>query len=305
MTAMRLILALLACLTATVATAALAVAHAQETRPLDVGGMPRDYLVYRPAGMAPGAALPALVVLHAAAATKEVTFERLHLKPAADAAGVLIVVPEASLRDPRQPPDLRRNPRMWNDGSGRGRQSMIGVDDVGYLDAVLDDVVAKGGVDRTKLMVTGYSMGGSMALRYAGERPDRVAAVGSVAGHLWSEPKGRLPPLLLIAGASDPLAPLDGAEGKRPMREEPARWATAAGCTDVSTESKPADGLTRFDWTGCPAGITVRLLIVAGLGHQWPGGEASKQPQLGPYSSAVDATAAFIDFLRQHGRPPA
>ena len=276
-------------------------ATAQETRPLEYGGLRRPYLHYRPAGAAADAALPAVVVLHGAATSKEWAFERLRWREEADKAGIVVIAAEASPNDQNWGADPKKNPRLWNDGAGRGRPAMRGVDDVGYLDAVLDDALAKGGIDPARIAMAGYSMGGSMALRYASDRGARLAAVASVAGHTWIEPKTALP-VLIVAGEADPLAPLDGAEGKRPLREDPARWAALAGCA-APVESRPAEGVTRFDWSGCRPGTAVSLITVAGLGHQWPGGEASKQPQLGPYSDALDADAAIVEFLRRHPLP--
>lgn len=276
-------------------------ALAQENRPLTFDDGRRDYLIYRPDGAKPDEALPALVVLHAAATGKDTTFSRLHLKAGADAGRVVIIVPEARLRDPYEVPSQRKNPQMWNDGAGRGRQAMIGLDDVGYLDAVLDDAIAKGGIDPKKIMMTGYSMGGSMALRYAAERGARLAAAGSVAGRLWVEPTTVLP-VLILAGEADPLSPLDGPPEVKPMRTAAEHWAAAAAC-GAPVETRPAADVTRWDWSGCKDGVMLSLVTVAGLGHQWPGGEQTKLRHLGPYSAAIDATAAMVQFLRDHGRP--
>ena len=278
-------------------------AAAQDIRQLDVDGYPRDYLHYRPADAPPGEALPALLVLPPAAMAREITFQRHHLKAVADAERVVILIPPARLRNPRLPPHTRNNQQLWNDGSAWTRETMSGSDDVAYLDTVLDDALAKGGIDRTRIMVAGWSMGGSMALRYANERPTRVAAVGSVAGHFWGEAKSTLP-VLVIAGADDPLWPPDGAPGKPAMRAEPARWADLAGCA-APTESRPAEKVTRLDWRGCRDNVAVSFILVAGLGHQWPGGEPTKAPHLGPYSAAIDAGREMVAFLRAHGRPPA
>lgn len=277
-------------------------AFAQETRPLTFDENRRDYFLYRPADAAPDEKLPAVVVLHAAATSRRATFDRLHLKAGADAGRVVMIVPEARSREPFEVPNQRKNPQMWNDGAGRGRQAMIGLDDVAYLDAVLDDALAKGGIDARRIMVTGFGMGGSMALRYGAERGARVAAVGSVAGRLWVEPKAAVP-VLLIAGEADPFLQIDGAAEIRPVRPALARWADVAGCGTTPAETKPAATVTRLDWTGCKDGAFLSLVTVAELGSQWPGGEQTKLRHLGPYSAAIDATAAMVQFLRDHGRP--
>jgi poly(3-hydroxybutyrate) depolymerase len=54
-------------------------------------------------------------------------------------------------------------------------------------------------------------------------------------------------------------------------------------------------------WTegrGCPPEITVRLAVVPGLGHVWPGGpRLLPQAIVGPASPIFPATAAIRDFF--------
>jgi polyhydroxybutyrate depolymerase len=87
-------------------------------------------------------------------------------------------------------------------------------DDVGYLDAVLDDVGSHFRVDARRLWIVGHSNGGFMAYRYACERAPRVAAIASMAGADWldaarcaaSEPVA----VLQIHGDADPIIKYGG-----------------------------------------------------------------------------------------------
>jgi polyhydroxybutyrate depolymerase len=81
--------------------------------------------------------------------------------------------------------DGTQNPdgaRFWNAGGACCDLYDQSVDDVGYLDAVLDDLALHYRVDPKRVYVVGHSNGGFMAYRYACERAERVAAIVSLAG---------------------------------------------------------------------------------------------------------------------------
>src|SRR4029077_14545218 len=59
------------------------------------------------------------------------------------------------------------------------------VDDVTYLNAVMDDVAAKYNLDKKRVFLTGHSNGGFMSYRMACESSGRIAAILSLAGAMW------------------------------------------------------------------------------------------------------------------------
>ena len=51
-----------------------------------------------------------------------------------------------------------------------------------HVTAVIDGIIAAYAVDKDRVVITGYSMGGEGSIRYAALNPERIAAVASAAG---------------------------------------------------------------------------------------------------------------------------
>ncbi len=93
-----------------------------------------------------------------------------------------------------------------------------------YLDGALDEVLAQYRVDRSRVYLTGISMGGEATYRFALYRPEAFAAIAPLAGFdarfdagvraegfvPFSLPPGRIKdiPVWAFHGADDPLVPL-------------------------------------------------------------------------------------------------
>ena len=54
------------------------------------------------------------------------------------------------------------NPRLWNDGSGRGAIGVDNVDDLGFISAMIDFLEAHYAADPARIYCTGFSNGASM-----------------------------------------------------------------------------------------------------------------------------------------------
>lgn len=106
----------------------------------------------------------------------------------------------------------RDGKRFWNATDGCCDAYGTKPDDVGYLDAVLDDARAKYGVQR--VFLAGVSNGGFMAQRYACDRADRVEGFASVSGALWGALEKCRPArpvaALLVHGTADDIVRYDG-----------------------------------------------------------------------------------------------
>lgn len=256
---------------------------------------------------------PLLVMLHGAGATAKFAEQQSAWAGRGRKDGFAVVLPEGTPRDATAAPSFRLNPQLWNDGSGRGHVARRGVDDVGFLVALIERLIHEHGLDASRVWLTGFSNGGSLAFRLAAERPDLVAAVAPVAGHCWVEPGPlkRAVPLLHLAGGADPLNPVPGGEvetpwGHReyhpPVRRSAERWAAACGCDRVAM-STDERGIEWAEGIGCGA-VSVRQGVIPGLGHVWPGGPRLLPERLvGKASRLLSGTDAILEFFRTDGRP--
>src|SRR5262245_51659219 len=92
------------------------------THPMSLhwGGLERRCLLHTPPGHESLEAVPVVLMFHGAGGTARWTIEETGLTRIADHEGFLAVFPEGVPAKPDEPPSFRRNPQLWNDGSGRG-----------------------------------------------------------------------------------------------------------------------------------------------------------------------------------------
>jgi len=123
-------------------------------------GRDRRYLVHVPTHGDPRAPRPLVLVLHGAADDAVDNRDWLGLDALADREGFLAVYPDGT-------GPFSGRIHMWNSGDCCGSAQWSGVDDVGFLLAVLDDVSERTAVDATRVYATGLSNGAMMAYRLA------------------------------------------------------------------------------------------------------------------------------------------
>jgi len=272
----------------------------------------RRALLRVPAGVAQSDPRPAVVLLHGAGGTATLAMGNTGWADLADREGVLLVYPEGTRRDPAAPPRFLQNPQAWNDGSGRGHTARTGVDDVGFLGALIDKVVDSAGADPGRLYLAGFSNGASMAFRAGAALAGQVAAIGPVAGHCWVNPPVSATPVpaLMIFGGVDPLNPVDGGEVRTPwgtteyhppVLDSFDRWRAFNGCGGAPSHRATVERVQEHVATWCPPGAEVKCLVVEDLGHHWPGSPRLLPPWVaGPASTRVNGATALWEFFRQH-----
>jgi len=190
-------------------------------------------------------------------------------------------------------------------------------DDVGFLNRLLDELLARYPVDPQRAYIYGYSAGAAMAYRLACDSTDRFAAIASGAGQFPVHDSERCAPsapisILEVHSLDDEVVPFDG--GTFPLNPALALpgaielveyWAAHNGCKGILTfGKKPKFDLTTIvegkettvnKFKQCPNGIDVELWSMEGVPH----------PPLffrvGPDGIKTLAEKTW-KFLRQHAR---
>jgi len=70
----------------------------------------------------------------------------------------------------------------WNAGICCGQSVPVGIDDVGFVNRLLDDLSRSYRIDPSRVYAMGLRNGGGMSLRLGCELSNRIAAIGAVAG---------------------------------------------------------------------------------------------------------------------------
>jgi len=264
-------------------------------------GRERAYVVRAPRGAASsGPALPLVLVLHGGGGSAANAERMSGFTALVERERILVVYPDGS---------SRLGPlRTWNAGHCCAYARDQRIDDVGFINALLDTLEARYPVDRARVFVTGMSNGAMMSHRLARELPHRIAAIAPVVGALFGDEPTAAGPVAMLSfnGALDQLIPPDGGgDGRavtggfggqqtRPYIDQGAYWARANGCTGApAVTTRGALVHTRY---ACPDGRAVELYLVQDNGHAWPGGQAGRRRADGP-SRSIDATAEMWAFF--------
>jgi polyhydroxybutyrate depolymerase len=281
-----------------VAALLLAPAAAAEMREVRLEG-DRYYLIDLPARRQ-GA--PLILMLHGGGGNPGQIARNSGLSAAALPRGYAVIYPAGSGRS---------RLLTWNAGRCCAYAARQGVDDVAFLDAVIDDAVRRFGLDGGSAFLTGMSNGAMMAERYAALRPGRVRAVAGVAGTMDLSTPIRGPvPFLHIHGTADASVPYGGGlgEGVARVRFEPvpdliAAWRRAnraLGPAERRIVDPEPDGMHAAvdDWRDAAGRVMVRLVTIEGGGHVWPGGRRAARSG-GPRDiSANEEVLRFFDAHR-------
>lgn len=246
---------------------------------LTFGGVPRSYVLHVPPGLDRPAGL--VINLHGAGMTGAQQAGLTNYNAIANQYGFVVAYPDGI--------DL-----SWADGRGASVPDRDGVDDVGFLSALIERLSRDFGIPPRRVFVTGMSAGGFMANRLACDRADLVSAVAPVAGTLGvGVPCAPSAPVsvLMMHGTADEVVPYGGGPmvgrgGPSDIVSAPAlanRWRELDGCPGPLITQAAAGPVGRAAIGGCAGGTEVVLLTIAGGPHIWP--------------AALDASAATGQFF--------
>ena len=269
---------------------------------ITLAGRERSFALYRPVDLKRGA--PLVIVLHGSMSTglsmRELSARRFDAM--ADREGLLVVYPDGV-------------GKHWNDcrktaSYSANRQQ---INDVAFLQALIQHLHRSEGIDPDRVLITGLSNGGNMALRVAMEAPDTALAYAPIATsvpideHLDCRLPQQAVHLSWINGTRDPVNPYKGGAVKilwddsrgsvRSTHESLGLFAELAGhdsvvvssLNDADTSDNSQLQLTR--WKG--GTHSLQLLTVEGGGHTFP----SKAVDFGPVLGGNNFDLETADWL--------
>lgn len=275
----------------------------------------RTYHVYQPVGFNIQYSAPLVIALHGGGGTGKQMDAGTNnqFKTEAGKRGWLVVFPDGVEKG-------------WNDGreivTRKGPQR-VGVDDVGFISAMIDRMKADYNIDLHRVYATGISNGGFMSQRLAIELSDRIAAVGIVTANLTTIMQDKTPKqpvgVLYMNGTEDPLVPFDGGavkvlgqkRGEILSTDESVKWwVQHLGCIKQPEkapmqDTNAKDGTTTEveTYASCREQVIVKLYRVKGGGHTWPGGKQYlPKKMIGKVSLDFNGTKDVFDFFEKHSK---
>jgi polyhydroxybutyrate depolymerase len=192
-----------------------------KARSMQHDGLERWFLEFKPPRFKANAAL--LVQLHWANGnmwSSKVIGRLIDKDPflrAARTDGFLMLSPNGVSKQPNSTVlDTKGRNQQWNDILGTG-PAATGVDDVGFISALVDWAIRERQVDPTRVYVTGISTGGLMTYRMLIERPGMFAAAAVFVANL---PERNLTtkivptPIFIMNGFNDTVFPFAGGRAR-------------------------------------------------------------------------------------------
>lgn len=119
---------------------------------LDLGGLKRTFIVHVPPTFDGKTKLPVVIMLHGAGGSGAGADTETGWGAKADREGFIAVFPDGTPPRPELPARFLVNPRLWNDGSGRGGAK---ADDIGFISAIIDWVESRYEADPARIYCTG------------------------------------------------------------------------------------------------------------------------------------------------------
>ena len=266
-------------------------------------GETRTYLIHLPAGYAGETDLPLVINMHGfgSNATEQAVYSRFNAL--ADFNNFIAVYPEGLVATIPL-------------GTGQHWDAYFntGVDDVGFIDKMIDLMWNEYSIDLSRVYATGMSNGGYMSFTLACELSDRIAAVGSVTGSMVLNSFGlcdpvRAVPVIQFHGTEDQVVAYEGSGFGYSIPDVMEFWADQNVCIGdpVITELDDIDEedgstVTRMRYTDCKDEVSVDFYRIDGGGHTWPGALID-QPALGNTNKDINASNLIWEFFSNYTHP--
>jgi len=234
-------------------------------------GIQRDYILYIPEVYDGSTTVPLVLNFHGYGSNAAQQMFYGDFRDIADTEGFLLVHPEGTTFIGDQ---------FWNVGFP-GLSSNI--DDVGFTEALIDELATLYAIDLDRVYATGMSNGGFMSFLLACQLSEKIAAVASVTGSMtqdtFDDCNAQHPtPVLQIHGTDDGVVLYNGNNLSIPIADVISYWVDFNNCeTTPTTTTLPdvdvSDGSTieHSVYEDGDNGITTEHMKVIGGGHTWPG----------------------------------
>ncbi len=232
-------------------------------------GHEREHLVFIPDDYTDSKMYPLMIILHGYGGVPQGIMEYTRFNQVGNTYDFLIVYPGGIPN--------------WNSGIGDNSNNPTpDVNDVGYIDALIDKLSNSYRIDSSKIYATGFSNGGFMAYKLACQLSHRIAAVASVSGVMSTSilencNPSRAIPVLQIHGTKDIWVFIDGLKEWLSVDETLRSWINFNNCDSsdmtVLPDLDPTDNCTieKYRYINCTNNSKVVYYKIIDGGHTWPG----------------------------------
>jgi polyhydroxybutyrate depolymerase len=238
-------------------------ATAQVNGTITHNGITRNHITYVPAGYVPGTAVPLVFVMHGFTQSAQAIMNATGFNDLAEQEGFIVAYPNGVNNG-------------WNTNSPFPGGSTA--DDVGYIGALRDTLIAQFSIDTTRIYACGFSAGGYMSHKLGCESPKCFAAIASVSGTINTGAVGACAPqhtpgVLQIHGTSDLIVNYNGSIfSGLGVQDVLDLWTANLVCTTPPVITPFNATVEQQVYAPCTGGTSVVHYKIDGGGHTWPTG---------------------------------
>lgn len=284
--------------------------------PLEYDGYQRSYYLYVPKSWDKKTPIPVVFLFHGGGGGARGALYSYELEKKAEEAGFLLVAPNGT-------GESKNILLTWNVEFGFGFAQKNKVNDIGFVNALLDKLEKEYPVDQKRIYATGMSNGAIFCHFLAAQPGSRFAAiapvVGTVGGKEQNETDWHTPPrpqvpvsVCMIQGLLDQHVSVKGGLQEKSVTEPKILmsasdtidfWVNANTCNPVSVSTYDESMKTTIhNFGGGRNGTEVITYVIHNMGHAWPG--STRVPRKGSDKPAADFPGNEIiwKFFSTHPR---
>jgi len=229
----------------------------------------REYILYIPNSYTGNESVPLVLNLHGYTSNAGEQMIYSNLVEIADTENFLLVHPMGTTNEMNEP--------FWNSWQ------LEGVDDIGFLSSLIDYLGNEYNIDLSRVYSTGFSNGGYMSYTLACQLSQKIAAIASVTGSMYTNqplfcnPEHPIP-VMQIHGTMDLTVPYIGSFNSESIDDIISYWVSFNECSQNASFSNLPDLNTNdlcyaehYVYSNGNNGSSVELYKIINGGHTWPG----------------------------------
>ena len=270
-------------------------------REFNYQGHDRSYLVHTPTNYDSAKSYPLIFVLHGITSRAKAIAGFSKFNEVSDRKEFIVCYPQGYKRS-------------WAIDIPVGPAPKAGIDDLGFIERLMDTLIFNYSVDTNQIYSCGISNGGFMTSSLACNRSQRISGFAIVCGNMFDPPQkyycaDKPMKVLLISGTNDPLLVYDGDKFRKDYRflgypktiefwQEVNNYPDLVDSTVFDNDPKDKTSVVRYYNGETENPHKIELWKINGGGHGWPGrGRDFKSLFLGKVSNEINAAEVIADFL--------
>ena len=227
-------------------------------------GQIREYILYVPASYSGSESVPLLFNFHGFGGNATDFMREADMRTVSDSEGFILAYPQGTL--------LGGLPH-WN-AAPNGADSKSSADDLGFIEALIDELAASYNLNLERIYACGFSNGGMFSYALACHKSNLFAAVGSISGTLLETGCAPEHPtaIINIHGTNDIVLPYFGSPSFNSVEWALNYWKTYNNTNSsplIHTENSDGTTIERYNYDQGDNGVSVVHYKIIDGEHDW------------------------------------